>query len=153
MLRLLFLTLPLLFGQPATSSAWSAAIDPDQPNATSVHWTITLSATYCGGYAIGDGLFIQPEAPLSLPDPVPPEAVLFAGQAADVSLQNGILRVAPSPLLAQSMVCMQGDRPFTIELLPSLGMTNPDAGTYTVDVWKSSTGGPVQLPIVVGASP
>ena len=153
MLSMFFILFPLVFGQPApATSAWSAAIDPSAPGATGTHWTVSLSAHYCGGYDLGDGVFIQPEAPLALPDPVPPDAVLFAGQSADVSVDNGVLRVAPSPGLARSMICMQGDRAFTVELLPSLGLTNPGSGNYAVDVWIGSGGAQVQLPITIADS-
>jgi hypothetical protein len=137
----------LLLGQAAPT--WSISVDPDTAQASNVHWTLSLSAHYCGGFDIGDGVYLQPEAPLALPDPVPPEDVLFAGNAADVSLQNGVLRVAPSPTIAHSMICMQGDRPFTVELLPALGLSNPDAGTYVVDVWTGSNPTPVQLPLTI----
>jgi len=110
---------------------------------------LALSARYCGGYDIADGVFIQPEAPLALPDPVPSDAVLFAGMPADVSIQNGVLRVAPSPDLLWSQVCIQGDRPFTVQLLPALGLTNPDSGTYVVDVWIGSGSAPVSLPVTI----
>ena len=55
-----------------------------------------------------------------------PDSVLFAGQPADVSLKNGVLRVAPSRELVWSQICTLGPRQFTIELLPSLGLANPD---------------------------
>jgi hypothetical protein len=137
----------LLLTQAAPN--WLVAVDPTTAHATNVHWTFSLSAGYCGGYQIGNGVFIQPEAPLSLPDPVPPDAVLFAGQPADVSMQSGVLRVAPAPGLVRSQICLQGQRPFTIELLPSLGLSNPDSGAYLVDVWTGSDPTVQQLPLTV----
>jgi hypothetical protein len=146
----LVLGLALLLGQPA--QAPSIALDPTSAQATGVHWTITLSAPYCGGFRIGDGVYVQPEPPLALPADVPAEAVLFNGQPADVSLQAGVLRVAPSHTLAQSMICQTGDRQFTVELLGALGLTNPDAGDYAVDVRLGSGGTPQTLPVTIDAS-
>jgi hypothetical protein len=77
--------------------------------------------------------------------------VLFNGAAADVSLDGGVLRVAPSHLLAQPMFCQTGDRQFTVELLGSLGLTNPDAGDYAVDVRLGSDGTPQQVSIIIDA--
>jgi hypothetical protein len=147
----LVLGLAVLFAQPAQSP--SIAFDPTSAQATGVHWTITLSAPYCGGFRIGDGVYVQPEPPLALPADVPAAAVRFNGQPADVSLTDGVLRVAPSHTLAQSMLCQAGDRQFTVELLDSLGLTNPDAGDYAVDVWfgPGSDETPQQLPITIDA--
>jgi len=125
------------------------SVDPATAQASNVHWTVQLAARYCGGYQIGDGVYLQPEAPLALPDQVPAEDVLFASNAADVSLQSGVLRVAPSPDLARSMICTQGDRPFSVELLPALGLSNPDPGTYTVDVWTAANPTPQPLSFTV----
>ena len=125
------------------------SVDPATAQASNVHWTVQLAARYCGGYQIGDGVYLQPEAPLALPDQVPAEDVLFASNAADVSLQSGVLRVAPSPDLARSMICTQGDRPFSVELLPALGLSNPDPGTYTVDVWTGANPTPQPLTFTV----
>jgi hypothetical protein len=129
-----------------TGQAPSIALDPTSAQATGVHWTITLSAPYCGGFRIGDGVYLQPGPPLALPADVPAEAVLSNGQPADVSLQAGVLRVAPSHTLAQSMICQTGERQFTVELLGALGLTNPDAGDYAVDVRLGSGGTPQTLP-------
>jgi hypothetical protein len=128
----------------------SLTFDPAVAGAPNVHWTITLSAPYCGGYGIGDGVYLQPEAPLTLPTTVPSDSVLFDGQPAAVSVQDGVLRVAPSPTLVQSQICLPGDRPFAVELLPSLGLSNPDAGEYTVDTWIGSGGTPLKLTVDVG---
>jgi hypothetical protein len=149
MLAPLLIAFPLFFGQVVPAPAWSVAFDPTTAHASNVHWTLSLTAHYCGGFQVGDGVYLQPEAPLALPDSVPADGVLFAGQAADVSLDNGVLRVAPSPEIAHSMICMQGDRPLTVELLPSLGLTNPDPGTYAVDVWTGAQTTPVSLPVTV----
>lgn len=130
-----------------SAPAWSVTLDPATSGASNVRWTVSLSARYCGGYQIGDGVYIQPEAPLALPDQVPSQDVLFAGNAADTSLQNGVLRVSQSPEVVRSQICMQGSRPFTIELLPALGMSNPEAGTYTLDVWTGADPTPQQLPV------
>jgi hypothetical protein len=152
--RLLVLgLLPLFLGQPVgqpapAPAAWSVALDPPAAHAAGVRWTISLSANYCGGYDIGDGVFIQPEAPFAFPDPVAADGVLFEGGAADVHLENGVLRVVPSSDRLWSQVCIQGERPLTVELQPSVGLTNPDAGTYDVGVWIGA-GQQVQLPVVV----
>ena len=150
-MTLLAAFISLLVAQAAP--AWSVALDPSAAHASNVHWTFSLSAGYCGGWQIGNGVFIQPETPLSFADPVPSDAVLFAGQAADVSIQNGVLQVAPAAGLAHSQICTQGDRQFTVELLPSLGLTNPDAGTYVVDVWTGTNPSMQQLPVTVDDPP
>jgi len=107
-----------------------------------------LSATYCGGYRIGDGVYIQPEAPLSLPATVPPGGVSFANGSADATVDdNGVMRVVPGADRAWAQFCAAGERPFTIELLPALRLTNPDPGSYTIDVWIGSGSTPVQLAI------
>jgi hypothetical protein len=149
MLSSILVLFALWFGQPAPGpAAWAIDVDPATAQTGGVHWTLSLSARYCGGYALGDGVFIQPETPLTLPDPVPADAVLFAGGAADASVQNGVLRVVPSDDRLWSQVCIDGDRPFTVELLPSLGLTNPDPGTYTVDTWIGA-GPPAQLSVSI----
>src|SRR5579859_4195391 len=135
-MNVLAVGIALLMAQPAPPA--SISLDSTSPLATSVHWTVTLSAPCCGGFRIGDGVYLQPEAPLALPADVPPAAVLFDGQPADVALQGDVLRVSPSPTLAQSQLCQAGSRPFTIELLGSLGLTNPGAGDYAVNVWLGS---------------
>ncbi len=137
----------LLLAQPAPPA--SITLDPSSPLATDVHWTVTLSAPYCGGFRIGDGVYLQPEAPLALPTDVPSGAVLFDGQPADVALQGDVLRVAPSLALAQPQFCQAGSRPFTIELLGALGLTNPGAGDYAVDVWLGSGGATLKLPVTI----
>jgi hypothetical protein len=145
----LVVAVSLLLAQP--SQAPAIALDPAAPAAANVHWTITLSAPYCGGFHIGDGVYVQPEAPLALPPTVPADAVLFDGQAADVLLHGDVLRVTPSRTLAQSMLCQQVDRQFTVELLSSLGLANPDAGQYAVDVWLGSGGAPQKLSVTIDA--
>src|SRR5579884_3860659 len=92
-------------------SAWSLNFDPATAGATNVRWTVSLSAPYCGGYRVGDGVHIAPEAPLSLPATVPAEDVVFAGNAAVVSMDaSGALVVSQSPRVVRSQVCMQGER-------------------------------------------
>jgi hypothetical protein len=134
--------------QPADTS-WSVSIDPSTGQASGVHWTVQLAAPYCGGYRLGDGVHIQPQAPLAFPDTVPSDGVVLAGQPAQAALDGGVLVVSPAPGLAQSMICMPGEQPLTVELVPSLGMANPDPGNYVVDVWLGSSGAAVQLPVTV----
>jgi hypothetical protein len=149
MMNRLVAAFALLFAQPATSP--TITFDPVSPHASGVHWIVTLSAPYCGGVRIGDGVYIKPEAPLSLPGTVAADAVLFDSKPADVALQSGVLRVRPSPTLAQSMICLPGDQLFTVELLSSLGLANPGAGDYAVDVWIGSGSTPARLPITIAA--
>jgi hypothetical protein len=137
----------LVFAQPATSP--SLTFNPASPHATDVHWIVTLSAAYCGGVRIGDGVYIKPEPPLALPATVSPDTVLFDGRPAEVVLQAGVLRVTPSRTLAQSMLCLPRDQPFTVELVGSLGLANPDAGDYAVDVWIGSGSRPQRLPVTI----
>jgi hypothetical protein len=147
MVLLFFAFFTLLFGQAMPQPiAWSAMVDPSTANASGVHWTLLLSAHYCGGYNLGDGVHIEPEAPIALPVPVPSDSVLLDGLAAVPSADNGVLSVLPAPDRLWSQVCLQGERPLTIDLLPDMGMTNPSAGTYAVDVWIDS-GPHVQLPV------
>ena len=136
--------------QPADPS-WSVSIDPSTGQASGVHWTLQLAAPYCGGYRLGDGVHIQARAPLAFPDSVPSDGVVLAGQPARAVLDGGVLVVTPAPGLAQSMICMPGEQPLTVELLPSVGMANPDAGSYMVDVWLGSNSTPVELPVAVDA--
>jgi hypothetical protein len=114
-------------------------VDPAQLGATP-HWTITIGTPYCGGYRIGDGVYVSAEAPLALPSALPDGSVLFAGQPATVTQVHGTtLRVGPTPGLAQRMICMAGERPLTIELLPEAGFALPgDAGDYALDVWTGA---------------
>jgi hypothetical protein len=136
-----------------TAPVWSVTFDPATAGASGVHWTVTLAAPYCGGYKVGDGVHIAPEAPLALPTSVPAEDVAFAGTLAEVSVDEaGALVVNQSPRVARSQICMDGDRPLTVELLPGLGLTNPDAGTYVVDVWTGASPTPVQLPVEIAAA-
>jgi hypothetical protein len=114
------------------------------------HWTVNLTAPYCGGFQVGDGVYLSPEAPLALPDTLPDGSVLFAGKPASFSLANGALRVALGPGIVQSMICMQGERPLAVEVLPSSGFALPDApGDYTLDVWTGARPTPVQLTVSV----
>src|SRR5207237_7378929 len=108
--------------RPRPRDSWSGRRDRGTAAGTDVDWTLELSAPYCGGLRLGDGFHIQPQAPLAFPDSVAPDGVLLAGQATQVALDDGVLVVAPAPGLAQSMICMQGERPLTVELLPSVGM-------------------------------
>jgi hypothetical protein len=133
----------------AQSVAPSVSVDAGQPSATP-HWTINLSAPYCGGYRIGDGVYLSPEAPLAFPDALPDGSVLFAGNPASVDLENGVLRVSLGPRILQSMICIQGDRPFSVELLPSAGFTLPDIpGDYAIDVWTGASPTPVTATVTV----
>jgi hypothetical protein len=129
----------------------SVVVDPDQTSATA-DWSITIPAQYCGGYRIGDGVYISPEAPITLPSPVPDGSVMFAGQPAEVDEINGAWRVSLAPGIAQSMICMPDDRPLTIELTPQAGVTLPDSpGTYAVDVWTGANPTPMTLQFDVPA--
>jgi hypothetical protein len=123
----------------------SLGIDPDQLGATP-HWTITIGAQYCGGFRIGDGVYVSPEAPLALPSTLPDGSVLFDGQPASVDWVNGALRVGPGQGLARSMICMAGDRPLSVELLPQAAFGLPaDPGDYAVDVWTGANPTPLNL--------
>jgi len=138
-------------GAPTTVQP-SISVDPDQPGATP-HWQFTLAPTYCGGYRIGDGVYVSPEAPLALPSTVSSDAVLFAGQPASVDTATGALRVNPAPGLAQSMVCMTGPRALVVDVLPEAGLSLPnDPGQYAVDVWTGADPTPITLSFQV-ASP
>jgi hypothetical protein len=129
----------------------SVVVDPAQPGA-SPHWTITVFEPYCGGYKIGDGVYLSPEAPISIPQSPADGSILFAGQPASVSQVGNALRVAPSPDTFWSMVCMPGNRSLTVELLPQAGMALPDAGgTYAVDYWTGANPTPVTLSFDVPA--
>ena len=114
-------------------------------------WTITLSAPYCDGYAVDDGVFIRPEPPLVLPESVSASDVLLADGPANVSVADGVLRVLPAQGGAQSTECSRGDRDFTIKLLPEVGLRTPDFGDYAIDVWIGS--GATPTPVRVSVMP
>lgn len=136
----------------AAPVAPSVSVDPDQSGATG-DWTFNLSAPYCGGYKIGSGVYVSPEAPLALPDSLPDGSVLFAGNPASFDIQQGVLRVSLGPGIVQSMICMQGDRPLSIELLPSAGFAVPDApGDYAIDVWTGERPTPTAAAFTVPAA-
>lgn len=123
---------------PPVTVTPSVVVDPAQSGATP-HWTITLGAVYCGGYRIGNGVYVSPEPPLMLPSSVPDGSVLYSGQPAATDWVNGSLRVGPGPGLVQSMICMAGQRPLKLELMPSAGLSLPsDPGDYAIDVWTGA---------------
>jgi|SRR5579864_536084 len=138
---------------PAPASVTpSLAVDPDQAGATP-HWTITLGAAYCGGYRIGDGVYVSPEPPLALPSSMADGSTLFAGQPAAVDFVNGALRIAPGQGLVLSMICVAGQRPLKVELLPEAGFDLPsDPGDYAVDVWTGADPTVMSLAVSVPAS-
>jgi hypothetical protein len=150
-LGLLAFTLGSVSGVLAQSLP-SLSVDPLQPGATP-HWTITIGAQYCGGYKIGDGVYVSPEPPLALPSAIPDGSALFAGQPGAVDWVNGTLRIGPGPGLMQSMICMAGQRPLNIELLPTAGFALPaDPGDYALDVWTGADPTPMNLPFSVPAA-
>jgi len=134
---------------PAAPVTPGVSVNPDQPGAAA-DWTFNLSAPYCGGFQIGSGVYLSPEAPLAFPDTFSDGSVLFAGNPASFDIQEGVLRVSLGPGIAQSMICMQGDRPLSIELLPSAGFTVPDVpGDYAIDVWTGARSTPVAAAFTV----
>jgi hypothetical protein len=117
---------------------WGLAVDPPVAGLTP-HWILELSAPYCGGYRIGDGVYIRPEPPLALPDAVPDGSVLFQGQPASVTLTRDALQIGPAPDTVFSQVCTQGESQFTVEVLPEAGLALPaEPGTYAVDLWTGA---------------
>jgi hypothetical protein len=125
-----------LLAQPALP--WGLAVDPPVAGQTP-HWTLELSAPYCGGFGIGDGVYVHPQPPLALPEEVPEGSVLFQGQPASVTLTPEALRIGPGPDMLFSQVCLPGERQFTVELLPEAGLALPaDPGTYTVELWTGA---------------
>ena len=129
----------------AQSAAPSVSVDPALPGA-SPHWTITVFAEYCGGYRIGDGVYVSPEAPLAVPTSLPSASVLFAGGPASVTQVGTALRIASAPGLAQSMICVAGDQPLSIELLPEAGFALPStAGSFVLRLWTGAQPTPVTV--------
>jgi hypothetical protein len=117
---------------------WTLTVDPATPGATP-HWTLNLSAPYCGGFRIGDGVYVHPEPPLALPDPLPDASVLFQGQPANATTVGDALRISPAPGTVFSQVCIQGERPFSVELLPEAGLALPsDPSSYSLDLWTGA---------------
>jgi hypothetical protein len=130
----------------------SLSVDPDQPGAMP-HWTITLAAEYCGGYRVGDGVYLAPEPPLMIPTSMPPDSVLFAGQPASLDRVGAALRVGPGPGQVQSMICAPGSRALTVDVLPTAGFSLPaDPGQYTVDAWTGADQTPVSLSFDVAST-
>ena len=126
--------------QTPTPPVPSMQVDPDQTGATP-HWTLTLLAPYCGGFRIGDGVYVRAEAPLNLPTSAPDGSILFVGRPASVSLtaSGDTLRIQPAPGTLWSQVCAAGERSFTVEFTPDAGLMLPDQpGTYAVDVWTGA---------------
>jgi hypothetical protein len=142
--------LSLMFASPALAQSLPAlSVDPLQPGATP-HWTISIAARYCGGYKIGDGVYVSPEPPLALPSSIPDGSALFAGQPGAVDWVNGTLRIGPASGLMQSMICMAGPRQLDIELLETAGFTLPsDPGDYALDVWTGADPTPMNLTFTV----
>jgi hypothetical protein len=142
--------LSVAFASPVLAQPLPAlVVDPLQPGATP-HWTISIGASYCGGYKIGDGVYVSPEPPLALPSSIPDGSVLFAGQPGAIDWVNGTLRIGPGPGLVQSMICMAGQRQLNVELLESAGFVLPtDPGNYALDVWTGADPTPVNLPFTV----
>jgi hypothetical protein len=135
------LTAVVLLAQ--AGAPWSLSVDPPTAGQTP-HWTLELSAPYCGGYRIGDGVYVRPEPPLALPNVVPDGSVLFQGQPGSVTLTPEALRIGPAPDMVFSQVCLQGDAQFIVELLPGAGLALPaDPGTYAVDLWTGAD--PIQV--------
>jgi hypothetical protein len=117
---------------------WSLAVDPPVAGQTP-HWTLELSAPYCGGYRIGDGVYIRPEPPLAVPQAVPDGSVLFQRQPASVTLTPDALRIGPAPDTVFSQVCLPGESQFTVDVLPEAGLALPaEPGTYAVDLWTGA---------------
>ena len=130
----------------------SLSVDPDQAGA-SPQWSVTIPAQYCGGWRVGDGVYLSPEAPLALPDSVSDASVQFSGSAATATMVDGALRIALAPGQAQSMICMTGDRGLTVTVLSSAGFALPSAGgDYTLDVWTGADATPTSLTVSVPAS-
>jgi len=138
---------------PARAQAgWSASVDPDATGAAA-HLTVTLSAPYCGGYRVGDGVYVSAEAPLALSGPAPDGSALFAGGAATTDTLGSALRFQPAPGRVWSQICMQGERDLTVELTPDAGFTLPDQpGTYALDVWTGANQQPTTVWFDVPAS-
>jgi hypothetical protein len=133
-------------------AAWTATVDPDVASAAT-HLTITLSAAYCGGFRVGDGVYVQAEAPLVLSGPVPDGSALFAGGAATTDSVGDALRFTPAPGRVWSQICIQGQRDLSVELTPDAGFTLPDQpGTYALDVWTGENAQPVTVTFDVPAS-
>jgi hypothetical protein len=138
-------------GPPAAVTP-SITVDPGQPGATP-HWTITVPAEYCGGYRVGDGVYVSPEAPLAMPTALPDGTALFAGEPAAVDSVNGALRIAPGPGLVHTMICVAGPQSLNVELLPEAGFALPsDPGDYAVDVWTGADPSPISLSFTVPAA-
>jgi hypothetical protein len=126
-------------------------VEPDQPGA-SAHWTVSLTAPYCGGYGIGDGVYVRPEPPLTLPDALPDGSVLFQGRPASASIVGDAVRIGPAPDTVFAQVCQTGERPLTVELLADAGLALPaEPGSYAVDVWTGARPDVTVLPVEVAS--
>jgi hypothetical protein len=144
---LLVLTLAFVgLAQPASAQSSAALVVEQSAPGAVPHWTLTLATPYCGGYRIGDGVYLRPQPPLSLPTDLPDGSVLFEGQPATVSQVEDALRIGPAPDVVWSQVCLNTDRPLQIELLPEAGLSLPaDPGSYAIDVWTGANATPITI--------
>jgi len=127
-------------------------VSPSAAVAMSATWTLHLSAPYCGGFRIGQGVAVQPRPPLTL-EMLTARGVRFDQLAAETEVVGDVLWVRPAPGQIWSMICLQQEQPFTIDFT---GVANPPAGTYTVTVWSGAHPDPISLavtPVEVAPSP
>jgi hypothetical protein len=127
------------------------AVNPAPDGAAT--WVITLDAPYCGGFRVGDGVYLQLLDAFSWPDTVPTDAVSFADGPALIALDQvaGVLQVSPAPGRIWAQFCVDGGTvPLTVTLAPSLGLDRPSDGQQALQVWTSESPVPVVLAASVG---
>jgi hypothetical protein len=119
-----------LLAQPALP--WGLAVDPPVAGQTP-HWTLELSAPYCGGYRIGDGGYIRPEPPMALPQAVPDGSVLFQRQPASATLTREALRIAAERGVRSVGLTSRPEREAANRLYRRVGFEQRETNVY---VWR-----------------
>ena len=105
-------------------------------------WVVTLDVPYCGGYAVGDGVYLELLDSFTWPDTVQPGSVSFADGPANVSLDrmSGVLQVKPAAGRIWAQFCLaNGTVPLTVMLAPSLGLAAPNDGDEALEVRTPSS--------------
>ena len=132
LLALGLLLVPTAQAQDATPPNLGPVQAQIQPDGT---WVLQLPVQFCGGPRIGDAIYIQAVAPLTMPSAVAPGSVVVAEQPADATVQGDTLRVTLPTGVAWPMICIAGLQPLEVDLLPAFGLDATGVDTPTLQVW------------------